>query len=124
MWVTENYGACRNFLQYNVPETFFQYWELLGELLKMDKATDNYEKKMQALQTKLEQVKKAKLLAEQREKSKKSELKRKIDLRQKILVGAMVIEQVKRGEVSQEKILSELDKFLTRPKDRALFGLS
>ena len=111
-------------MQYNVPETFFQYWELLGELLKMDKATDNYEKKMQALQTKLEQVKKAKLLAEQREKSKKSELKRKIDLRQKILVGAMVIEQVKRGEVSQEKILSELDKFLTRPKDRALFGLS
>ena len=89
----------------------------------MGRTVKSYDEKIAELQDKLSQVEKAKLLAENRQKSKISQLKRKIDLRQKILIGAMIMEQVKRGEYSREKITAELDKFLVRPKDRALFGL-
>lgn len=86
------------------------------------KTIDNYDKEIAKLNERIAQVKKAKRLAEQRQNAKMKTLQRKIELRQKILLGAMVIEKLKSGEYDKEKITQDLDKFLTRPKDRTIFG--
>ena len=49
---------------------------------------------------------------------------RKRDTRRKILVGTAVLSQVEKGEFSQEDLTSLMDKFLTRPIERELFGLT
>jgi len=52
-----------------------------------------------------------------------SHRQRREDTRRKILVGALVLTQVERGDYPKEKLLQTLDQYLTRPEDRALFGL-
>lgn len=86
------------------------------------KTIENYDKEIAKLNERIAQVKKAKRLAEQRQAQKIKTLQRKIDLRQKILLGAMVMEKLKSGEYDKAKITADLDKFLTRPKDRTIFG--
>lgn len=49
--------------------------------------------------------------------------KRKDDARKKILVGAYIIDKHERAETT-EILMEELDMFLSRKKDRELFGLS
>ncbi len=49
---------------------------------------------------------------------------RKEDVRRKILLGAYVLERLKLGDNRAEVMHSELDGYLTRNADRALFGLS
>jgi hypothetical protein len=56
-------------------------------------------------------------------KSKENEKKRKEETRKKILLGAWVMHQIEQGYLEKEEVLSGLDKFLTRPIDRQLFGL-
>jgi hypothetical protein len=51
----------------------------------------------------------------------KQELKK--EERRRTLVGAAVLALVERGEWSREQLLAVLDKHLTRPRDRELFGL-
>lgn len=48
--------------------------------------------------------------------------KHKQDTRRKILVGAVILNAVEAGEYPQELLKSLLDRYLTRPADRALFG--
>jgi|GEM_PF-3124992 len=48
---------------------------------------------------------------------------RKIETRQKILLGAMLQEWVRTGEIEQARVEAGLDCFLVRPQDRKLFGL-
>ena len=48
---------------------------------------------------------------------------RKKDLRRKILLGAYVLQQLKAGDSRAEAFRAELDGYLTRDQDRALFGL-
>jgi large subunit ribosomal protein L7/L12 len=48
---------------------------------------------------------------------------RKSDTRRKVLLGALVLAMVEKGEWPQEKVDSALARFLTRPQDRALFHL-
>ena len=48
---------------------------------------------------------------------------RRADTRRKILAGAVQFDAVERGEVPPEETLRNLDAFLDRPADRALFGL-
>jgi hypothetical protein len=52
-----------------------------------------------------------------------AEQQRKRDARCKIVVGAVVLGLVERGEWPRELLLKELDKQLTRNHDRALFDL-
>ncbi|EGR4110918.1 hypothetical protein RUK22_003382 [Vibrio cholerae] len=56
-------------------------------------------------------------------KSRESEKQRKLDTRRKILIGAMVLEGMKNSEEYETKIRQNLDKYLTKNKDRVLFGL-
>lgn len=56
-------------------------------------------------------------------KSRESEKQRKLETRRKILIGAMVLEGMKNSEDYETKIRQNLDKYLTKNKDRVLFGL-
>ncbi len=58
-----------------------------------------------------------------RQRTLTSRRERKEDTRRKILLGAWVLAQVERGELSRERLNAALDRFLTRPDDRALFAL-
>ena len=58
------------------------------------------------------------------EKAKESARQRKIDTRKKILLGAMLMHWVDKGRFKETELLEELDQFLVRDTDRALFNLS
>ena len=75
--------------------------------------------KLEALKTKKEQIEARIKNIEAKEKSRA----KKEDTRRKILIGAMVMEQMGKSEESKKKVLGKLDAFLTRPLDRKLFGL-
>lgn len=47
----------------------------------------------------------------------------KLETRKKILIGALILERVKRGEMSEAALKDWLDGFLKRDYDRAVFGL-
>lgn len=50
--------------------------------------------------------------------------KRKEDTRRKILLGALVMEMMERGDLDRDLIMKRLDGFLVRSGDRRLFGLA
>jgi hypothetical protein len=58
-----------------------------------------------------------------RRRSLDSQRERREDTRRKILVGALILTQVERGDYPKEKLHKALDQYLTRPDDKALFGL-
>lgn len=57
----------------------------------------------------------------QKERNKHSQQKRKEDTRRKILLGALMMEMMKKGELDEKKIMKRLDVFLTKDIDRKLF---
>lgn len=57
-----------------------------------------------------------------RKRSRLREAERKRDTRRKILVGAMVMAKWEEGAVP-DQWLNALDGYLSRPRDRELFGL-
>ena len=59
----------------------------------------------------------------QQERNKQSQQKRKEDTRRKILLGALMMELMKKGELDEKKILKRLDGFLTKDIERKLFAL-
>lgn len=60
----------------------------------------------------------------QKERNKLSSQQRKEDTRRKILLGALVMEMMKKGELDEKKIMKRLDGFLTSDIDRKLFNFS
>ena len=56
-------------------------------------------------------------------KKRISASERKTDTRRKILIGAMVLNHVDQKPASNAALLSDLDEFLERDRDRALFDL-
>ncbi len=59
----------------------------------------------------------------QKERNKQSQQKHKEDTRRKILLGALMMEMMKKGELDEKKIMKRLDEFLTKDIDRKLFAL-
>ena len=59
----------------------------------------------------------------QRVKAREHQAERKRETRRKILAGAMVLDRVARGEISEKLFLGDMDRFLERPQERALFDL-
>ena len=59
----------------------------------------------------------------QRLKARKSQEARKRETRRKILLGAMVLDRIARGVVTEKLVLADMDSFLERDQDRALFDL-
>lgn len=76
-----------------------------------------------ALETKLKQAKAKKQQIETRKKAAEQEATRVNDTRRKILVGAIVLNQLDSGALPIEQLMAMLDKALSRTDDRALFDL-
>ena len=77
-----------------------------------------------ALEIKLKQAKARKHLVEARKRAVVQKFERRQDTRRKVLVGAIILARVERGEWPEDKLHALLDSHLTRADDRALFGLS
>ena len=88
----------------------------------MTKFAENIEKKIEAQLEKLKQLKAQKQAIEAREKTKQKEQERKDDTRRKILLGSYLIKKMQ-NEANKEKILAELNEYLTENRDRQLFDL-
>ena len=58
-----------------------------------------------------------------REKNKLNQAERKKDTRRKILLGSLMMDMIKQGELDEKKIRKKLDGFLTKNIDRQLFSL-
>jgi hypothetical protein len=81
------------------------------------------DERIEALEAKLKQLKVQHQRKEARARTVAAKKSRREELRRKILVGAIVLAKVETGEI-EEKILKQwLDPAVTRPEDRALFGL-
>lgn len=79
--------------------------------------------KIEAQQEKLRQLKEQKAKAERRARAAIKKQERAKDTRRKILLGAMLLEKIKRGDTDVNQIRADLDPFLKRNADRELFGL-
>jgi large subunit ribosomal protein L7/L12 len=84
-----------------------------GIMSKESERIAKLEKKQQQIRAQLQAMKS---LASKRE--------RKLDTRKKILVGALVLEWMEKDEDMKQKVLSHLQRFLTRQIDRDIFGFS
>ena len=79
------------------------------------------------MKSKLEQLlrKQEELKAQIRqEKNKLDQQERKLDTRRKILLGSLMMDMMKKGELDEKKIMKHLDGFLTKETDRKLFDLT
>lgn len=84
---------------------------------------DKLSERIETLEERLRQLRARQSRSALRQRTLQSRRERKDDTRRKILVGALVLAQVERGEVSQESLRNSLNEFLSRPHDRALFDL-
>jgi hypothetical protein len=75
-----------------------------------------YRKKIAQLEAKAE-------LKENRQKAEATKGLSAADTRRKILIGALIQEDMGKNPEMKKNVLSKLDAFLVRPNDRALFEL-
>lgn len=75
------------------------------------------------LEAKLKEAKAKQQQIEARQRAAEAKRTRQQDTRRKVLVGALILSRVERGEWPREKLLAMLDTALTRADDRALFDL-
>ena len=75
------------------------------------------------LEERLRQLKARQQKTIARQRTVESQKVRKADTRRKILIGAVVLAKIERGEFSQAQLDKWLTEALTRPDDRTLFGL-
>src|SRR5271167_2937249 len=81
------------------------------------------ELRLEAKRIKLEQLKVRQLRLENRIRYLASRQARRDETRRKILIGAVILAKIERGEFDEKKLRAMLDSALTRKDDRALFGL-
>ena len=68
--------------------------------------------------------KRARINAElQRLNAREQQAERKRDTRRKILLGARVLDRIARGELAEAEVKADMERFLERDRDRALFDL-
>ena len=79
--------------------------------------------KIEAAQQRVKALKAAKQKLEARAKSAEKKKERKNDTRRKILAGAAVFDAVKNGKWTEDNLKGLMRGYLTKPEDKALFGL-
>lgn len=79
--------------------------------------------RIEALESRLRELKYRQQRVEARKRLLQGQRERRDDTRRKILVGALILAQVERGDYPRERLRKALNDFLTRPGDRALFSL-
>ena len=82
------------------------------------------DERISTMEQRLKQLKARQQRAEARKRTLDSKKKRHAETRRKILVGAIILAQVERGEFSERELNELLDRWLDRDDDRALFGLA
>ena len=80
------------------------------------------EERLKQQEERLKQLKAQKQAKDAREKAKQKEQDRKNDTRRKILLGSYLLKKME-NEANKEKILMELNEYLTENRDRQLFDL-
>lgn len=89
--------------------------------------TTNIEDKIKDIEEKAaKQIKQLKAKQEQIEARKLTALmkgNRASETRRKILAGALILEIMEKDEAAKTRFMNQLDKYLTRDDDRALFNL-
>lgn len=83
---------------------------------------ESLEQQIAKQEERLKQLKAQKQAVLAREKKKLSEQKRKEETRRKILLGSYLLKKME-NETNKEKILAELNDYLTENRDRQLFNL-
>ena len=99
-----------------------EWFSYIPKWTVMTKSAENIEKKIEAQLEKLKQLKAQKQAIEARERTKQKEQQRKDDTRRKILLGSYLIKKMQ-NEANKEKILAELNEYLTENRDRQLFDM-
>ncbi|MDD5469107.1 MAG: mobilization protein [Anaerolineales bacterium] len=79
--------------------------------------------KIKSMEEKLRQLKARKQKLEAQKRAAESKRQRADDTRRKILDGAAILAKVERGDWPKDRLLEMMAQTLTRPDDRALFGL-
>jgi hypothetical protein len=79
--------------------------------------------RIQALEQKLKQLKALQLRREAKARSVALHRTRREEMRRKFLVGAVVLAKVEDGSLEEAVLKRWLDPAVTKPEDRALFGL-
>lgn len=83
---------------------------------------ESLDQKIAKQQEKLNQLKAQKQATLAREKAKQKAQERKDDTRRKILLGSYLLKKME-DEAEKQKILAEINEYLTEDRDRKLFGL-
>lgn len=83
---------------------------------------ETLEQKIQKQTERLNQLKAQKQAILARENKKRVEQQRKDDTRRKILLGSYLLKKME-NEQNKEKILADLNEYLTEERDRKLFNL-
>ncbi len=90
--------------------------------MKDREMTTAIDQQIEAAKQRLEQLKAKKQKVEAQKRALEQKLSRKQETRRKILLGAMILEQMGKDEAQKASILADLNVHLVRPDDRALFG--
>ena len=83
---------------------------------------ESLEQRIAKQEERLKQLKAQKQAKDAREKAKQKEQDRKNDTRRKILLGSYLLKKME-NEANKEKILAEINEYLTEDRDRKLFNL-
>jgi hypothetical protein len=86
-------------------------------------AAPEAELRIEAKRLKLEQLKVRQRRLENRIRYLASRQARRDETRRKILIGAVILAKIERGEFDEKKLRAMLSSALTRKDDRELFGL-
>lgn len=95
---------------------FFRWYSRFSEWvrgLEVTKRLDELLKKREQLTAQIQQV-----------RAREAGQKRKEETRKKILLGALMMDMMDKGELDKGKVKKRLDGFLVKAGDRLLFGLS
>jgi hypothetical protein len=87
------------------------------------KTMKNMNERIATLEDKLRQMKARQQRTEDKRKRLEARKSKKDEQRRRLLVGAIVLGKVQRGELAQKDVREWLDTELERPVDRALFDL-
>lgn len=83
----------------------------------------NIDDKIANAEKRLKELKEQQRAAKARERNALNKKKRSEDTRRKILVGSLSLELMSKDEAARQRFLKQLDGYLTRDDDRALFDL-
>jgi len=94
------------------------YWRTI-----MSEQINKIEVRIQKQEEEIKRLKSLKRKAESRKRAKEREQQRKDDTRRKILIGACMLKITEENQDNHDKLMLQLDRYLTDNRDRLLFGL-